>query len=489
MKKFLVIFLMLFMLFSCTNNVDDELVFNIYSEPKSIAPNKSSDSISQQVVSSIYEGLLRLNDKNEIVGGLAESYEKIGNKYIFKLREGLKYSDASNVELSDIRDSFLEILNKEYLSQYASTLFVIKNAKEYYEGKKSEEDLGIYIQGDRLVIELEDDVEYFTYLMTLPFTSPNKKSKYTGPFYISELKEKEIVLLKNINYWRADEVKLEKMKYVYFNDFSTINNLIKNGDIHISRVDSELLGKGINSYFNGRIWYLDFNIFGDNILNNIHLRKAISLSIDRAKYVDFIKKDGSKKAYNLISEILDYTPNYVISDIDKIEAQKELEIAKKELGIDDFKLELLAGNTPIEVKEIQFIQSQIKENLGIDFSVKVVPYKDRLANIKELNYDVALNTWSPKYNNPLSILDRFRYNNKEVDDFNQKEFQNILMKSKKDIKKSMIDIQNAEKMLLENMIVSPLYFSIENQYISDRIKNIVNHPIGNITDVSYIEFK
>ena len=489
MKNFLVIFLMLVTFFSCKNEQNNELVFNIYSAPKSIAPNKSSDTISLQVASTIYEGLLRLDDKNEIVGGLASSYTKEGNKYIFDIRKGLKYSDGSNIELVDIRNAFLETLNKEYLSQYSNMLFVIKNAKEYYEGKVDEKELGVYIEDGKLIIELKEDVPYFTYLMTLPFTSPNIKGKYTGAFYIENLGDQEIKLVKNTNYWRSNEVKLEKFKYVYFSDFSTINNLIKNGSIDISRVDSELLDGNINSYYNGRVWYLDFNVFGDNVLNNVHLRNALSLSIDRQKYVDKIKKDGSKKALNLISDIFNYEPSYTISDIDVNKAKSELDIAKKELNTNDIKLEILAGNTPVEVKEVQYIQSQIKENLGLEFSVKVVPYKDRLANIKELKYDIALNTWSPKYDNPISILDRFTYKKKDVTVFNQKEFQNLLNEANKDILNSNAKIQQAEKLVLENMVVSPLYFSIENQYISKRVKNVVNHPIGNITDMSYINFE
>ena len=246
MKKFLVIFLILVTFFSCKNEQNNELVFNIYSAPKSIAPNKSSDTISLQVSSTIYEGLLRLDDKNEIVGGLASSYTEEGNKYIFDIREGLKYSDGSNIELVDIRNAFLETLNKEYLSQYSNMLFIIKNAKEYYEGKVDEKELGVYIEDGKLIIELKEDVPYFTYLMTLPFTSPNIKGKYTGAFYIENLGDQEIKLVKNTNYWRSNEVKLEKFKYVYFSDFSTINNLIKNGSIDISRVDSELLDGNIN---------------------------------------------------------------------------------------------------------------------------------------------------------------------------------------------------------------------------------------------------
>ena len=146
------------------------------------------------------------------------------------------------------------------------------------------------------------------------------------------------------------------IKYVYFNDYSVVNNLIKNGDIDISRVDVELLGDNVNKYYDGRIWYIDYNLFSNSTLKNLHMRKAISEGINRTEYIDVVKKDGSKIAKNLVSDILGYKMDYEIIDFDLDNAKNELEIAKKELNLENISLELLTGNTPIEIKEAQFIQ-------------------------------------------------------------------------------------------------------------------------------------
>ncbi|WP_074436738.1 peptide ABC transporter substrate-binding protein, partial [Streptobacillus notomytis] len=429
---YILVFALLFI--SCSkekiSTEDRVFVYNLFSAPRTLDPHKFDDSISMQLSNSIYEGLLRFDDKGNITGGLAKSYIKEGNKYSFELRDNLKYSDGTDIKLEDIEESLIRALNKNFLSQYASKLFVIKNAKGYYEGNISRKDLGIKIENNMLVIELEKDYKYFPYLMTLPVTAPYKEGKYNGPYKLELQTEQEILISKNENYWRSSEVNINKIKYVYFKDFSVLNNLIKNEDIDISRVDVELLdSKNINSYYNGRIWYLDYNLVNNEMLKNIHLRKAISLAIDREAYIK-LKNDGSKKALNLVDELFDYTPEYIIEDLNLELAKFELELAKKELEVDNFKIELLAGNSSIEVKEIQFLQEQLKKNLGLDVEVKTVPYNDRLALIRENKYDIALNTWSAKYKDPLSILDRFMYKNKKIEVFEQEKYRSLVEESR-----------------------------------------------------------
>ena len=81
------------------------------------------------------------------------------------------------------------------------------------------------------------------------------------------------------------------------------------------------------------------------------------------------------------------------------------------------------------------------------------------------------------------------YKDKKIDIFNQKEYQKLIDSSKNSLNGRSDNLHEAEKLLLENLIVSPLYFSVENQYVNSKIRGIVNIPIGNITDLSYAYIK
>ena len=79
------------------------------------------------------------------------------------------------------------------------------------------------------------------------------------------------------------------MKIIVSSDFKAVDNLIKNKEIDMSRVENYNLQqyrkeKTLDTFINGRIWYLDFNL-DNKYLKNRKLRQAISLAVDREKYV------------------------------------------------------------------------------------------------------------------------------------------------------------------------------------------------------------
>ena len=90
----------------------------------------------------------------------------------------------------------------------------------------------------------------------------------------------------------------------------------------------------VDTFLNGRIWYLDFNL-SNKYLQNKKLKKAISLVIDREKYVKEIKKDGSVVAKSLISSIISgYSKKYreKYPDADNFK-DNDIEEAKKRIVI------------------------------------------------------------------------------------------------------------------------------------------------------------
>ena len=57
---------------------------------------------------------------------------------------------------------------------------------------------------------------------------------------------------------------------------------------------------------------------------------------------------------------------------------------------------------------LHFDEKELKTKLGLETNVTVVPFKERLTKTREGNYDIVLNTWSPKYDDSLSYLERWK---------------------------------------------------------------------------------
>ena len=108
----------------------DPIVFNLGSDYKTLDPHLFSEMIGAQVDSSIFEGLLRLDENGNYTGGVAESFKEEGNKFTFKIRENAKWSDGSKITANDFLFAFKRVLNPKTAAQFAEMLFPIKNIKK-----------------------------------------------------------------------------------------------------------------------------------------------------------------------------------------------------------------------------------------------------------------------------------------------------------------------------------------------------------------------
>ena len=494
------------------------VIFNLGNDFNTLDPHLFTEMIAVQVDSTIYEGLLRLDEKGNYTGGVAESFTEDGNRLTFKIRNNARWSDGSKITAADFVFAFKRVLDPKVAAQYSEMLFPIKNALSYYEGKVDEKQLGIRAINDTtLEIVLEYPADYFKYILTLPISVPLKEEFYSsreeryaikledflfnGPYKITALKEGEILLDKNEYYWNSKNIKIPKIKYIISKDFKAVDKLIENNEIDMSRVENYNLDnyrkKGnLDTFLNGRVWYLDFNL-NNRFLQNRKLRQAISYVIDREKYVREIKKDGSVPAKSVISNIISgyrgkYRKNYPDMGNFKnndIENGKRLYAeALKELGVTSLKLRLLSGNSDPEKLEIQFLQEELKTKLGLDTEITVVPFKERLNRTRAGDYDIVLNTWSPKFDDPLSYLERWkREDGKNEDIWSKSKYNNLVNEIFKMPSSAERDkrVNEAEMILVDEAVIAPLYFSVENHYRNSKVRNILRRSITGVTDFTF----
>ncbi|WP_067143211.1 peptide ABC transporter substrate-binding protein [Oceanivirga salmonicida] len=480
-------------------NKNNEIVtYNIYSKPNTIDPHQFRDMLAVQLMNTVYEGLLRQDENQNFIPALAKSFEEKSNILTFEIREDAKYSDGTKVTIDDIINGFRRALNPKTAARYSEMLFPIKNAKKYNKGEATNDELGVQNVNGKLVITLEKPTPYFKYVLTLPISFPVKekfvddiedytKALYNGPYIISSMNDDEIILTKNKYYWDNKNVQLNKVKFVALSDSFVIENLIKNEELDITSVDpidieTKKKNNELFSYSNGRIWYLEFNL-ANEILNDKENRHIISESINRKKYIKDIREDDSIIAKSVISDLLgDYRKlhpddTYLKDDIksDKLKGKK---------------IRLLTGNSTSEVKEANFLQEELRIKLGLEVEVLTVTFKDRLALTRSGDFDIVLNTYSPKHDDPLTILHRwYRPNKPSYNAWRKEEYINLIDKieNETDTKKRYEYINKAERILVDDAIIAPLFYSVENWFIRKNLKNIIVHPISNTMDIHKIK--
>ena len=280
----------------------------IADDPQQMDPTLNSYSRSSQVLQNLFKGLYKLDaDGSTFVPAIAEGVEISDDQltYTFTLREGLKWSDGSDLTAYDFEYSWLRVLDPNVLSKATSDLWIVKNGEAFYHGECAAEDVGIKALDERtFVVELENITPWFLMLTSttsfLPVCkavveqntdwaqSPNPDTYVcNGPYMLKEYTSLDkIVLVKNPNYYAADEVKLDGVQYSIIPETATELLAYKNGDINVSL---NLDQQGITDFSGTEeliqlprigIQYCDFNTtlpeFSDN-----RVRKAFAIAINR----------------------------------------------------------------------------------------------------------------------------------------------------------------------------------------------------------------
>ena len=152
----------------------------------------------------------------------------------------------------------------------------------------------------------------------------------------------------------------------------------------------------------------------------------------------------------------------------------------------------MSGNSDPEILEIQFLQEELRKKLNIETEVTTVSFKERLSRTRAGNYDIVLNTWSPKYDDALSYLERWKKEDGKNQDVWSKKKYNLIMNEISSMGSSRErdrKINEAERILIDEAIIAPIYFSVENHYRNPEIIGIIRRPITGIATFNYADYK
>lgn len=518
------------------NSTDGGGVFNLVvpQEMPTADLSLATDTISFTALNNVYEGIYRLDkDSKPQPAGASELAEvsEDGLTYKIKLREDAKWSNGDPVVAADYVYGWQRTVDAATASEYAYLFAPVANAEEITAGKKDKSELGIKAVGDHeLEITLTKQTPYFQYLLAFPSFFPQKqsvveengdayasasdKAVYNGPFTLTDFDgpgtDTEWSYKKNDNYWDKDAVKLSEIKVSVVKESSTALNLFKDRQADDVILSGELAQQNANdpaytSVKEARTSYIELNQReADSPFKNVNLRKAISYSINRDALVKQVLGDGSVVSTGLIPADMSKNPETnedfakeagKLVSYDKDKAKEYWEKAKKELGIDSLEFNLMASDDDASKKVIEYIQNSIQENLdGVKVKPTPVPFSVRLDRSSSGDFDTVLGGWAADYADPSSFTDLFvagnSYNrgqwsnadyDKVVDDSGNKDAG--------DEQARWADLQEATKIMADDMGVIPVYQKAEGHLVNEKIKGIVHHAAGASWDYkwTYVE--
>ncbi len=502
-----------------------EQIFNVVvqQEMPSADLSLATDTISFSALNNVYEGLYRLDaDSKPEPAGAAELAEvsEDGLTYKLKLREDAKWSNGEPVTAADYVFGWQRTVSAETGSEYAYLFAPVTNAEAITAGEKDASELGIKAVSDyELEITLTTPTPYFQYLLAFPsffpqsqavvedngdqYASTSDNAVYNGPFVLAGFDgpgtDTEWSYEKNDQYWDKETVKLDTINVSVVKESSTSLNLFQDGQADDVILTGELAQQMANdeafvSEPLARTSYIELNQREeDSPFRNEDLRKAISYAIDRDALVTSILGDGSLASTGLIPKGMTFNPTDNTDFVDEAEsvieydqekAKEHWEKAKEALGIDSLSFEILASDTDSTKKAIEYIQSAIQDTLdGVKVSLSPVPFSVRLDRSNSGDFDVVMGGWGADYADASSFTDLFVTDNSYNRGRWTSEEYDAAVKSSATANAGnpdarWQDLLDAEKIIMDQQGVIPVYQNVEAHLRSPKVKGVVSHGAG-----------
>jgi oligopeptide transport system substrate-binding protein len=328
---------------------------------------------------------------------------------------------------------------------------------------------------------------------------------YNGPFRIARwVHGASLRMEKNELYWDKDSIWLNAIDIAYITTDAVARlNLFADGRVaDVDYLPGEALdrvlqqGWSLRRFNDGSMWFIELNFRDGRLTRNAHLRRALQLANDPAELVFKVLKTPSytpaeslfpstmKGEHGLFRQ--EYPPPRVTTDLEA--ARAELELARQELGLDQFPpLVLLADDTPAAVTHSEYLQEYLRRNLGLEIRIDRQNFRQRLEKQRQGDFDLTLKGWSADYDDPLSFADLFaswnlnnngRYVNPELDE------QVRIAQQSLDDGERFRAFAEVQRILIEDAVIVMAY-ERGVMYVQDpRLKNVGRRFMGPPTDYS-----
>lgn len=478
---------------------DKELAVQVGPNPETMDPALNSAVDGGNMLLHAFECLLVVGEDGTLQPGQAETWEtsEDGLTWTFHLRDGLKWSDGTDLTANDFVYSWKRVCDPEVAAPYAET--VLSMVKGYDDAIKGDIDaLAVTAPDDNtLVVELSNPCTYFGSLAAFATLSPVQQATIeangdawavapetyvsNGPFYMTEwVPGSHITFSKNPNYWNVDAIKLDRLKFMLIEDSNAAYSAYQTGEVlMIKDVPTEEIPSltGTDEFHVEPIIGTYYVVLNQNeeVFQDEKVREALNLAIDREYVANTLMQGTYSPASNFIG------PGWVDTDgtefvdnanggkgyIDNSDYKGNLEKAKQLLadaGYPDgegFPSIAYTTNDASYHKVVAEYLQQAWAELGIDLQVNIVEWASFTPLRRAQEYDVARNGWVGDYSDPSNMLEVLYSTNGNNDGkYNSAEFDAALDLSRTtlDPKERSEALHNAEDILMKETGCLPIAY-------------------------------
>lgn len=441
-----------------------------------------------------FEGLVQYAQNGELEYRAAESYTVNDDMTVwtFKIKEDSNWNDGSTVTADDFVNTIIRALDPATQSTYADMLFYIEGAEDAYMGDGAIEDVGVKaLEEKTLEITLKEPCPYFLKLLFLPVYYPTKSdiatadnegwdkdtSQYAtnGAYYMAEYSSGESFVLKpNEFYYDADKVKLDSITYRFMDDMQARIAAYKTGELDIVGtvpyyIAEEYEGKPDIQDSQSLTSLYTLPNLNVEVLKDVRVRKALALAIDREALSEIMGTDKSPSDHFVTMKMPSTSEEgKLFSETTGPMFEESVEEAQKLLAEAGYPngegFPVLTYNYPNaedDSNAAQILQSQWKENLGIQVDLNALEQQVYLSERRSGNFDLSRHSWTADFSDPMTYLAMYTSYSKQNDNgVNDSTYDDLIAQAsgETDMEKREQLLHEAEKVLVsDNFYIIPVY--------------------------------
>ena len=502
--------------------------------PETLDPARNSSIDGANTLITVFEPLLLIDENNEVIPGQAESYtvSDDGLVWTFTMRDGLKWSDGSDLTAKDFEYSFKRLAAPDTAAPYAETVVGMIDG---YADATGNPDAGGNMttepdfdalnvvaseDGKTLTVTLSYPCAYFDKLAAFAAMSPVQQATVeangdawctepdtyicNGPYYISDwVPSERLVLTKNPNYvggWDSSKIVSDTITLLLLEDSSASYAAYNSGeaqlvkDVPTDEIPSLTKAEDGGDFYVDTIlgtYYISLNDQKEPF-NDVNVRKALSLAIDRDYVANTIMQGTYTPAYNLVGPgIVDENgmfydnanggKTYISEDY-----EANLEAAKQALADAGYPngegfptIEYSTNDAGYHTPVAEYLQQAWGE-LGITVNINKVEWASFTPLRRAGDYDASRNGWVMDYNDPSNMLELFTTSNGNNDGkYSSADFDAAIEASKvADKSVHFQKLHEAEDILMNDYACIPIAYYNDFWLQSPSLKGTWHSPYG-----------
>jgi oligopeptide transport system substrate-binding protein len=497
-------------------NSTQTLHFGNLTEPTDLDPHVINSLQDFNIVLALFEGLTSYHPKDvSAVPGVATHWESSADAqtWTFHLREDAQWSNGDPVTSQDFLYAYQRILSPRMASEYAYMLFPIKGAEAFLSGETSD--------FSTVGVEAPDD---YTLRLHLHYPLPNlpavvahsswfpvhqatieahgamdqRGSRWTragnlvgnGPFVLNEWKPNQFIsVTKTDTYWDTDNIHLNEVRFYPIESTSSEEASFRSGQLHLTtgipidklatyQNDPEMRQFLLQNTILATYYYR-FNVRKPP-LDDVRVRRALSLAIDREQLVSKVTLGGQVPARNLTPPgIADYVAGDMLSG-DADEARRLLAEAGFPGGEGFPELEILFNTSDGHRRIAEAIQQMWQSELGVQIGLYNQEARVYSDSMREGNYTIGRMGWVGDYLDPstfLKLMVTDGGNNQTG--WSNANYDRLVEQAKNTVDKtSRYELyRQAEQILMDESPIAPIYFYVNSSLIRPEVKGWYGNPL------------